>query len=264
MTSQAVRYTPQPAHGGLSRTRDAEFWFDDGNIVLLARGVEFRIYKGILAEFSPVFHDMFSFPQPTPTVTTSKSAFAAATDPCPIVDLPDSPEDLRHILRVCMPKSGSSLFKLKSPSYHMISAIIRLGHKYQMDDLVNDAVDYLKRWYTFILEEWAEGRLYAPDAPFEPEKAHAIGVVNLARLVDEPLLLPSALLMCCSLNCADIVKGFTREDGTREMLSLDDIGRCFAARTKFSEYVLLFLVARTSEPLVATDCAAPAECQEAL
>lgn len=48
------------------RKRDAEFWYSDGNIILVARDVEFRVFKGILAEHSPVFRDMFSLPQPAP------------------------------------------------------------------------------------------------------------------------------------------------------------------------------------------------------
>ena len=44
--------------------RDEEFWYEDGNIILTARRVEFRVFKGILANHSPVFRDMFSLPQP--------------------------------------------------------------------------------------------------------------------------------------------------------------------------------------------------------
>lgn len=45
--------------GDVARARDAEFWFEDGTIVLVARHVEFRVYKSILADHSPVFSDMF-------------------------------------------------------------------------------------------------------------------------------------------------------------------------------------------------------------
>lgn len=80
--------------------RDDEFWFEDGNIVLVARDIEFRVYKGILAKHSPVFGDMFSLP-PGP----SSEGTTAATDICPVVHLSDSPEDFRHVLRVCMPET---------------------------------------------------------------------------------------------------------------------------------------------------------------
>lgn len=142
----------------------------------------------------------------------------------------------------------------------MVSAVIRLGHKYQMNDLVSDAVAYLKRYYTSIFDEWATGRLYAPGAPFQ--KVHAIGVVNLARLVDEPLLLPTALLMCCSLG-RDITTGFVREDGTREMLPLDDIGRCFAARTHLTKQMILILF-HIFHPSTSNGCTTHSTCQGGL
>ena len=47
------------------RQRDHEFWYDDGTVILIARNVEFRIYKGLLSDHSSVFRDMFSLPQPS-------------------------------------------------------------------------------------------------------------------------------------------------------------------------------------------------------
>ena len=78
---------------------DEEFWYEDGTIILIAREIEFRVYKGLLAERSPLFKDMLSLPQPP------QSSYDSA--PCPVVHLSDSPEDLRHLLRVCMPKESS-------------------------------------------------------------------------------------------------------------------------------------------------------------
>lgn len=80
--------------------RDDKFWFEDGNIVLIARNIEFRVYKGILAKHSSVFQDMFSLPPPV--APESSRDTAAPADACPVVHLSDSPEDLRHVLRVCM------------------------------------------------------------------------------------------------------------------------------------------------------------------
>ena len=83
-----------PSHSMPSK-RDEEFWFEDGNVILVARDVEFRIYKGLLADHSPVFRDMFSLPQP-PAPSDGE------IPPCPIVHLSDSPEDLRYVLRIYM------------------------------------------------------------------------------------------------------------------------------------------------------------------
>ncbi len=92
------------SEAGGARTRDEEFWFEDGSIILVAGDVEFRVFKSILAEYSPVFSDMFRLPQPPSPPSSSEDADEPA-DPCPVVHLSDAPEDLRHILRVTMPKS---------------------------------------------------------------------------------------------------------------------------------------------------------------
>lgn len=83
---------------------DDDFWFEDGNIVLIARDIEFRVYKGILAKHSPVFQDMFSLPPP-PAPETSRDT-AEPIETCPVVHLSDSPEDFRHVLRVCMAETN--------------------------------------------------------------------------------------------------------------------------------------------------------------
>ena len=84
--------------------RDKDFWEDDGTIVLIARDVEFKVYKGILAHHSTVFADMFSLPQPA----KEQSNNGAIEGPrCPVVHLSDSPYDLRHVLRKYMPRRGT-------------------------------------------------------------------------------------------------------------------------------------------------------------
>ena len=82
------------------RERDEEFWFEDGTVILVAGGIEFRIYSGLLAAHSPVFRDLLAKPNPTRS-DPSDGTYGAR---CPIVHLSDSPEDLRHLLRACFPK----------------------------------------------------------------------------------------------------------------------------------------------------------------
>ena len=77
-------------------TRDREFWLDDGNIVLIARDVGFRIYRGLLAAQSTIFADMPVFGSPN-------SSADEYYDDCLVVRLSDSPEDIRYFLRVLVP-----------------------------------------------------------------------------------------------------------------------------------------------------------------
>ncbi len=46
-----------------------EIWFNDGNIILVAGGTAFRVYRGLLAAQSIVFCDMFSSSTPRPDET---------------------------------------------------------------------------------------------------------------------------------------------------------------------------------------------------
>ncbi len=62
------------------------------------------------------------------------------------------------------------------------------------------------------------------------EGPHATGAVNLARLTDTPLMLPSALFWCCHLG-GKLIDGWTREDGTVEHLSVADLKLCVEARS---------------------------------
>ncbi|PIL26575.1 hypothetical protein GSI_12333 [Ganoderma sinense ZZ0214-1] len=217
-----------------SLQRDKTFWYDDGTIVVVAGNIEFRIYRGLLARYSPVFFDMLSFPQPPAAALSTNQS----SDPdCPVVQLTDSPEDLRHVLCVFM--AGESLKPLggSSPSFHALSSWIRIGHKYQIDKLVDDGLAYLRHFYPRTLYDRKHSprgvsRLVVPkDRPATISGKHAIGVVNLARLTERHDLLPLALLECCKLG-ADITQGLAREDGTREYLSPEDLGRCFAAKSQ--------------------------------
>jgi BTB/POZ domain len=42
-------------------------WYDDGNIILQADTMQFRVHKSILSQHSTVLRDMFKAPQPLPT-----------------------------------------------------------------------------------------------------------------------------------------------------------------------------------------------------
>ena len=71
--------------------KDEEFWFDDGNIIVVAGDTAFKLYKGVLSSVSPVFKDLFSMPQPDNPETM---------DDCLVVRLNDSAKELRHFFRV--------------------------------------------------------------------------------------------------------------------------------------------------------------------
>ncbi|TBU28417.1 hypothetical protein BD311DRAFT_807035 [Dichomitus squalens] len=207
--------------------KNSEFWYEDGTIILVVRNVEFRVYRGPLVKHSPVFHDIQSITtQPRDGRSSPSSPVLVDRDAdCPVVRLSDSPEDVRHMLRIVA--TGRVVMPLAepNPSFHALSAWIRLGHKYKIDKLVEDGLAYLRRFYP-PYGPYNKKVLIDEDRPKSITGKFAIGVVNLARLTGSDDLIPLALLECCKLDAA-ITQGLVHEDGTVEYLSADDLGRCF-------------------------------------
>ena len=81
---------------GPTLEQHGEFWFEDGNLVLVAGETAFRIYRGLLSVQSQVFEDLFA------SASSSTDELFAG---CPVVYLSDSPGDLVHLLRVLLPTS---------------------------------------------------------------------------------------------------------------------------------------------------------------
>ena len=72
--------------------QDKTYWYNDGNIVVVAQGVGFRVFKGLLAEVSEVFRDLFALPQPS-----SDTREPDAID-CPVVHVTDTADQFRSLL----------------------------------------------------------------------------------------------------------------------------------------------------------------------
>ena len=73
-----------------SESRQTDFWFNDGSVILVSGNVAFKVHKGQLSRHSEVFGDLLSVPQPPDEATFEN---------CYIVELHDSPVDLWYLLK---------------------------------------------------------------------------------------------------------------------------------------------------------------------
>ena len=81
--------------------------------------------------------------------------------------------------------------------FSTLASLIRMGHKYGIPTVLNEALSRLKKCYPFERDAWlsCEGRSrYVLSTPQD-----AITVVKLAHLTDSSALLPPAYLSCCLL-----------------------------------------------------------------
>ncbi|KAJ7884002.1 hypothetical protein B0H13DRAFT_1462062, partial [Mycena leptocephala] len=112
-------------------------WFKDGTLVLPAEGSLFRVYGGLLAKRSPVFHDMLQIPQPED---------AELFDGCPMVHQPDNKCDLRCFLDALFDYECRSRFFGAFPAkttFDIVAGVIRLSTKYDVASLRNRALTHL-------------------------------------------------------------------------------------------------------------------------
>ncbi|TBU21182.1 hypothetical protein BD311DRAFT_679122 [Dichomitus squalens] len=235
--------------------QDEELWFHDGTAILVAAGVGFRIYKGLLAEHSPVFQELFSQSHPLRTLPIDETQ----TVTCPVIQLSDSAHDLRYILRICMPRRGASVYGAYNPPFDEVSASIRLGQKYQITPLYEQSIRLLKGHYTDDLSVWLTRK---PKTLPGFQAVNVIGVVNLARLTGELSILPTALYKCTRLD-SRVVRGFQHADGSQENLTLDDLGLVFDAKTAIRKASIAVML-RTFNGGVAEGCRRPDTCSAVL
>ena len=90
-----------------------DVWFDDGNVVIMAEEIGFKVslhflillfnsdvdllnrqvYRGILSQHSEVFRDMFNMPRPS-----ESNVDAVDSSGCAIVRVSDTPKDIGYVL----------------------------------------------------------------------------------------------------------------------------------------------------------------------
>ena len=84
-TIQALGSLAWVGEGAGRHLQHKDLWFEDGNVVIIAKNVWFKLYRGILAKYSTVFHSMFQ---------VADMSAGDSVQGCPVVNLTDNPEHL--------------------------------------------------------------------------------------------------------------------------------------------------------------------------
>ncbi|KAI0713880.1 hypothetical protein C8Q76DRAFT_620707 [Earliella scabrosa] len=191
--------------------KDSEVWLEDGNVILHADGVVFKVYQGILARRSEVFRDLFTLPDPPET---------ERLEGVPVISVSDSPDDLRHLLLVlCCGKNYYTQHGSPFPvEFSTVTALVKLGHKYAIPDVLDDALSRFKQYYPNNITSYHLGRGSLRSDVIIARPQDAITAIHLARLTNTPSILPAAFLVCTTLGeelfkaAADPTSGLAAED----------------------------------------------------
>ncbi|KAJ7758987.1 hypothetical protein DFH07DRAFT_919094 [Mycena maculata] len=161
---------------------DSELWFNDGTLVFVTATSRFRIYSGLLAKESPIFRDMLALPQPEDAETM---------DGCPVVRLPDDGRDVGYFLKALFDYKFFLPFPTRT-NFDILSGIIRLSKKYEVDPLYKRALDHLASRFPLSLSDYP-GRRPSWDMSGQETRA-----VLLARELALDWILPVAFYRVCA------------------------------------------------------------------
>ncbi|TFK87588.1 hypothetical protein K466DRAFT_490528 [Polyporus arcularius HHB13444] len=218
-------------------TRDTDLWLEDGNVVIVAQDTAFRVHRGLLSRHSEVFGGLFALAQPD-----AQDAVELCGG-CPVVRIPDSSHDFRHLLHALYDGLSALEFVEESTKFSMYAALARLGDKYGLPHIFTAAIKWLSIIFTDTYTAWHD--LWTEhgntiqimiDRGVNPFEA-----ANLFRITGQERMRPTALFMCSQLDVPVLLEGLPRADGLVEVLSRDDLQRCLEARIRFTAEMTTFL-----------------------
>ncbi|KAI0688695.1 hypothetical protein C8T65DRAFT_118016 [Cerioporus squamosus] len=215
--------SPSSSFGEIQR--DPDIWFEDGNIVVVAQQTAFRFHRGTLSRHSEIFRSLFSVPQPTSPETL---------DDCPVIRVTDISYDFKFLLRAIY--DGVSLFCTDSPmQFSVLASLVRMGHKYEVDPVLDESLRRLSTVYTTGFATWHQHQ-HKGTSLVTLRREDAIEALNLFRLIGRSQMLPSAFYACARLEISELFAGFRRVDGTLETLSNEDLELVLEGRTELVKY----------------------------
>jgi len=190
-----------------TRTKRSTPWYDDGNIVLVSANSSalFRVHRGILCSHSTIFKDMF----------TASHEGEEVIDGCPVVHMHDTEDDLKHVLTAMYSRSYHPS-GAKNVPVTVIAAFLRLGKKYEISDLYDEAQAHLE----IDLSDNLEAYITSQSSPWKITSVLSgsndisVAAANIVREVGLLSMLPAALHMCmeyCTVE--EIFAGLRDEDG---------------------------------------------------
>ncbi|KAF8184218.1 hypothetical protein BJ912DRAFT_1043786 [Pholiota molesta] len=218
-----------------------DLWFDDGLLVIQASSVRYRVHRTILCKHSSIFRDMVAMPQPGGP-SDDENTFEG----CPLVRLPDSPDDLSALLeaiygypdffRELQDELEDSFEKFVKP----LSGILRLSIKYEFQAMRKEAIQVLENLSPIELDEFKNRCTpldveWGEDYYVIEEKERLFSIIELAKSCGLMQFLPSALYR---LSC------LLAPDGSQDHLFIESSkiderlkSWCLSGRTRLSTQI---------------------------
>ncbi|KAJ6607518.1 hypothetical protein B0H10DRAFT_1817981 [Mycena sp. CBHHK59/15] len=191
-----------------------DLWFPDGSVICQAERTLFRVHISQLSRHSALFRDIFTLPQPSRPVSLSSfdtledSRVMLDCENCPVVFLHDKAEDVASLLAALY--DGPNFGNNDREDFRVVSGILRLSTKYIVDSLRAKALAHICLAWPSTLKGWDAREDVARSFEMETSTSGGhfypspLAVINLAREVDAPSLLPAAFYDLCRYSYTQI------------------------------------------------------------
>ena len=139
----------------------------------------------------------------------------------------------------------------------VLCSLIRMGHEFGIQKILDDALSRLKKYYTSDLSAWEDGDRRAKFVTAGP--TDHLSAIQVAYLTNTPSILPTAFLEMCHSVEDHIVTLSTCDAGCQCDLTPDDVVKATMGRAALTADVTARLLAiHASVP--APQCSTPERC----
>ncbi|RDB27186.1 hypothetical protein Hypma_004419 [Hypsizygus marmoreus] len=163
----------------------SDFWFLDGNIIIVAGQAAFKVHRGQLQRHSDILNGLFSIPQPEDQ---------ELIDGCVSVVFHDSPSDVFYFLSALY--DGLYFKTPRADDFMAIAGVLRLSTKYFVEHLRQRCLKRLDLDWPSTLSGWDRREHEATDSfgRYMPRELcpHPILVIELALDLGINSILPAA------------------------------------------------------------------------
>ncbi|KII92351.1 hypothetical protein PLICRDRAFT_104322 [Plicaturopsis crispa FD-325 SS-3] len=216
-----------PAAASLPPGRHPDICFNDGNVAILTGGFYFLVHQGLLCRHSTVLEGLLA------DLNLDTAARRLEGQPT--------------CRRVCPLNSRSSSLAYDGSDISLVSGLLRMFTKYRVMRLRGEALRGLSLIWPSTISLWESRETKATDSAgvYAPRQAHPhpILVIQLARDVDAPELLPSAFYDLSRCLPSDAALGYTSTDGSGiHHLANDDLLNLLRGREHTSRFLSTFIV----------------------
>lgn len=110
----------------------------------------------------------------------------------------------------------------------VLAAFLRLGTKYEIEQLRSEAVNRISVEYPSQLDQWDTFQSKKSTmSQMHPERSNTFDVINLAQEINMPSLLPAAFYTCvANYDIQEVLDGIVRDDGSLATLPTTSQHKC--------------------------------------